>query len=216
MQIPLKTLERIAQIYEKHGLNDSEKPSDAGKGYWQPTPFEVLNMETKSLFVQQYLGKLKHAGKALVAGAGDGRRALYLSQLGYDQVVGVELNPDLVASGNHIKELAAAQGLIDPKKITLVQGDFLDDRVYQKLGLHFSDFNFISAYLLKSNFEKLAGKFEEEAKKETVLYATQPVDFDFKDSKINLQEQVIGILQGNKYTHRSMHIYTLPNLATKR
>ena len=170
----IRDLEKILRFYEAHTLRD--RPSLDRAVIWDPTPLPILLQEMLQIdFWYKGEGK-KHEGKALVAGFGDGRDATCLNRMGYDVFAG-EINPKLVQYSNPLFQQLAKEGLIDPSKLKIVQGDFLDDSIYIANGLKFRDFDKIFAYLLPQNLTKLLEKFEKEAKQGAELFALYRVEW---------------------------------------
>ncbi len=182
MKVNFEELERIAQIYNRFRLEERQK--NVGNGFWKPTPFEILLEEMKFISILAYKNKIEERCPVLVAGSGDARRAAYLNNLSYD-VTAVEINPRLVEYSRDITDKLAQEKLVKKDRLKILQGDFLDDNVYQKGERKFGDFDIYFAYLVKKNLEKLSNKISEKSKKGSSLFVLSPVDWE--DPYFNLQ-----------------------------
>lgn len=177
-------LERIVKLFGQHELKGLQPK--LGNVYWVPTPPEILLEEMITLDVWTAIEGKRHEGRTLVAGAGDSRRVAPLARLGYD-VVAIELNPRLVQHGNYMMDLLAQHGLVDRTKVTIVEGDFLDDNTYISRDLAFSDFNKIFAYLKPENLAKLADKIRQQSYEGTELFILRFMEWNIPDMPLRFR-----------------------------
>lgn len=200
-------LRKISELYYKYELK--EKPKDVGRGFWVPTNFPVLLAEMKLFHIITYIEKKEHKGMVLVAGSGDGRRAAYLNRLGYD-VTCVETNPKLVEHSNYLMQLLAQEGLIEANRLSIIEGDFLDDKIYNSGGSSFEDFTKIFARLLPHNLNSLAHKIEAQSRPGTDLFSLQsnlfpPSLAEFPDQEINLKHVYTATLR--TFANHTLSLY---------
>jgi len=183
----LKTHEDLEAIVEFYRDNaPTEIPQSVDNAIWKPTIPEMLWDEIVYFDAWHAIEKKPHEGRVLVAGSGDGRRAAYLNRLGY-HVTGVELNPELVRRSRGLFSELEKRKLVDTSRLTVLEGDFLNDDMYQKSGLSFADFSKIFAYLIPGNFASLARKAESLSKPGTEVYCLwRPTDWAQPETSLEL------------------------------
>jgi hypothetical protein len=167
MEYIREDLDRIQKLYDKMASNLRIK-SEPGLS-WSQTPFPDMEIEVFRVLSLLENKKLSEGKKILLAGSGDGRRAAYFNRLGFNVYL-VELNNELIDISSRILNQLEREGIIDPEKMKILQGSFLDDKLYKTNGLKFSDFNKIYAYLLPTNLNGLVQKIESESPLETNLF----------------------------------------------
>ena len=177
-------LERIIELFGQHELKGLQPK--LGDAYWVPTPPEVLLAEMITLDLWTAIEGKRHEGKALVAGAGDSRKVAPLARLGYD-VTAVELNPRLVQHGNYMTDLLVQNGLVDRTKVTIIEGNFLEDNTYISRDIAFSDFNKIFAYLKLENLAKLADKIGQQSYEGTELFILRFMEWGLPDMPLRFR-----------------------------
>lgn len=206
-------LEKILRGYRRYEEKVAKPEVLSGK--WKPTSLEVLRKEIKAFEGLLYglqrgvynggVQRIKHEGKVLVPGSGDGRRAALLNRLGYD-VVAVEIEPEIVRTSSDMVKSLARQGIVDPNRIKILHGDFLDDNLYHSNGLRFEDFQKIYVYLTGSIFRNLLDKIEKTSPKGVELIALR--HGEWVDPKINLKSLGNATIQvPNSLTYYELSMY---------
>lgn len=173
-------LRRIEGVYQENKF--PKEMIDKGKYTWVPVPFRVLSEEVGVLKKWFRKGYLVNKGKALVLGSGDGRDAAFLNRAGLD-VVGVEILPELVDYSRDLIGHLSRKGLVKGDRVKILEGGFLEDRLYCQNGFSFGDFQRIFAYLKPANFDEVSNKIEKRSKKGTEFISTHHLDV--QDPKTN-------------------------------
>ena len=105
-------------------------------GIWVPTPVDVINEAVLWLLDLEWW---KRTGSAVVidAGMGDGRVAMGFSHLApTHQVLGIEYDPILFNQAVSALDRLCKKKVVDPSRLHLVQGNYLDISAYQPLREH--------------------------------------------------------------------------------
>ena len=107
-----------------------------GVGIWVPTPVDVINEAVHWLLDHEWW---KRAASVAVidAGMGDGRVAMGFSHLAAThQVLGIEYDPILFNHAVRCRDRLCKKKVVDPSRLHLVQGNYLDISVYQPIQEH--------------------------------------------------------------------------------
>ena len=123
-------------------------------------------------------------------GSGDGRVCVIASILGL-QTYGIEYNETIVdSSQENIKNLIT-QGILssDTENIpTIVQGDFLDDTTYERLGVPFETFHIFFNFV--TYHEDLAKKIVDKSPAGTLFILHSPCPINFKYEGLELLKEI--------------------------
>ena len=166
-----------------------------------PERFDLFYSVEKGTYVT---GSIKHVYLALQelkddllfdsqtfidAGSGDGRICAIASLMGLESY-GIEYNGDVAqASFENIQQLKNmgifTNGVAPPK---IVQGDFLEESTYQKLGIEFSNINIIFNFV--TYHENLADKIVQQSPKGTIFILHSPCPISFSPKGMDLVKEI--------------------------
>ena len=176
-----------------------------------PERFDLFFSVEKGTFVT---GSIKHVFDALKliktdlhlisekdifldAGSGDGRVCALAALLGM-RSFGIEYHEQIVSASIENIDILNEKGLFESNRISipvLVQGDFLDDNSFEKLGIKFEEisvfFNFVTYH------EDLCAKILEQSPKGTklILHSPCPTSFRPRDFELLKEIPLEGIYQ---------------------
>lgn len=166
-----------------------------------PERFDLFYSVEKGTYVT---GSIKHVYEALKelkeksllngktfidAGSGDGRVCAIASLMELESY-GIEYNEDVAqASLENIQELKNRGIFTNGSKIpTIVQGDFLEESTYQKLGIEFNKINIIFNYV--TYHENLAEKIVNESPQGTIFILHSPCPTSFSPKGMELVKEI--------------------------
>lgn len=125
----------------------------------------------KSVIVGKKNKVFNGEGYFMDAGSGDGRVLAILDCFGY-KPIGIEHDPELASHSRGVLDGLRAQGVIG--KIPVIEGDFLQDRSYEKAGIKFDEVTDIFHGLNQAPYEELAKKIASESPNRTSVTVYSP------------------------------------------
>jgi tRNA G46 methylase TrmB len=115
-------------------------------GIWVPTPIEVVDEACAQLKTDGWFTGAR-PGCVLDAGAGDGRVTALLSRLDPTRsVYGIEQDPTLYAQAVDNLDRLRRKGLVDTKRVHLIEGNYCDLLTYQRARINLRDVHLVFNY----------------------------------------------------------------------
>lgn len=131
-----------------------------GKGAYLATP--ILVCAGVIGYLQDFDNGQTEGKVFLDAGSGSGEVVAVADIFGY-QALGIEWDQDRVREANSALTSGKRQGFITSDART-VQGDFLDDAAYARLGISFGDVDYFFHAMGSADIDALVGRIASEAK----------------------------------------------------